>query len=76
MYMGFWGDQYSIHGVVGHIYICILSWLNGPDRTRRQDRTVQTLMDELDLPPDRANLFEVGRPVVRRSKACHVASPV
>ncbi|CAK9096891.1 unnamed protein product [Durusdinium trenchii] len=24
-----------------------------------QDRTVQTLMDELDLPPDRANLFEV-----------------
>eukprot|EP00913_Durusdinium_trenchii_P003800 g3519.t1 len=23
------------------------------------DRTVQTLMDELDLPPDRANLFEV-----------------
>jgi len=24
-----------------------------------QDRSVQTLMDELDLPPDRANLFEV-----------------
>ncbi|CAJ1341513.1 unnamed protein product [Effrenium voratum] len=24
-----------------------------------QDRTVQTLMDDLDLPPDRANLFEV-----------------
>ncbi|CAJ1452533.1 unnamed protein product, partial [Effrenium voratum] len=25
-----------------------------------QDRTVQTLMDDLDLPPDRANLFEAG----------------
>ena len=24
-----------------------------------QDHSVQTLMDELDLPPDRANLFEV-----------------
>lgn len=24
----------------------------------REDRSVQTLMDELDLPPDRANLFE------------------
>lgn len=32
----------------------VLDWA-----TFHQDRDVQRLMDELDLPPDRANLFEV-----------------
>lgn len=36
--------------------ILISNWT--PRVARLQDRQVQMLMDDLDLPPDRANLFE------------------